>query len=68
MLWIVMEKDSHDIIACNIAEVGDHYELWVTRPTGKSLKIKESNSIGDVLLIKEAIDYAVENGETALRL
>lgn len=68
MIWIVMKEDSHAIIACNVCQKNDKFELWVTRPTGKSLKISESSEKQDMLLIKEAIDYAVEHGETALRL
>ncbi len=68
MLWLVMKDDSHEIIACNICERDEKFELWVTRPTGKSLKITESENKDDISVVKEAIDYAIENKEHALRL
>jgi hypothetical protein len=68
MLWIILKNDSHSIIACNVCQRDGKYELWVTRPTGKSLKLMESKEEKDISTIKEAIDYAVEHGETALRL
>ena len=68
MLWIVMKDDSHNIIACNVHQKEDVYELWVTRPTGKSLLITSNEDRKQVYTIKDAIDYAIEHGEPVLRL
>lgn len=70
MLWLVQESASHEIISCNT-----HYEketnmhqLWVTRSSGKSLLIIESEDKNEILVIKNAIDYAIETHENVLRL
>ena len=68
MLWLVKDDFSHQIISCNIHEENNVYQLWVTRPNGKSFKIDENKDKNEVLIIKEAIDYAIENKEPALRL
>ncbi len=73
MLWIVKKEVSHQIMSCNIHEGEDiegnpSFELWVTRPNGKNLKVETNPSKSFIEEIKEAIDFAVEKGETALRL
>lgn len=73
MLWLKGtdkngDEYSHAIVSCNTAFKNDMHELWVTRPGGKSLFITKSKNKDEVLEIKEAIDYAIENGETMLRL
>lgn len=73
MLWLIIKNASHQIMSCNIHENKDEnkntsFQLWVTRPNGKNLKIKEDKDISIIKEIKEAIDYAVEHKETALRL
>lgn len=68
MLWLIKEDASHQIMSCNIHNNNNSYELWVTRPNDKSLKIAESTQQEDIMTIKEAIDYAIENGIPALRL
>lgn len=68
MLWIVLKRESHQIIACNIAKKGNEFELWVTRPNDKGLCIAKSEKLEDVQVIKEAIDFAIEQGEKALRI
>lgn len=70
MLWLVTEDLSYQIISCNLhknTENGE-YEVWVTRPTGKNIKILSSSKLEDVKEIKEAIDYSIEHKEAALRL
>jgi len=68
MLWIIKGDFSHQIVSCNIFEEGDMYQLWVTRPNGKNLKLEEKADKAEIVLIKEAIDYAIEHGEPVLRL
>lgn len=70
MLWIIKGDTSHQIVSCNTFhnfETG-LYELWVTRVNGKNLKLEENADKKEVLLIKDAIDFAIESGETTLRL
>lgn len=69
MIWLVKDETSHQIISCNIYKPTDgQYELWVTRPNSKSLKIHESTNKEEVMEIKEAIDFAIEHKEPVLRL
>lgn len=68
MLWLVKEETSYEIVSCNIHEQDGIYQVWVTRPNGKSLKIDENVDKKEVIFIKEAIDFAIEKGEKALRL
>lgn len=68
MLWIVKDNMSIQIIGCNICEKNGMFQLWVTRPNDKSLMLDENTSKEEILIIKEAIDYAIENKEKALRL
>lgn len=68
MLWIVKGSSSYLITSCNIAENNGEFQLWVERSNGKSLKIEQSADEQEIKTIKEAIDYAIENNEQALRL
>jgi hypothetical protein len=69
MLWLVINEDlSYQIVSCNISQKGDVYELWVTRPNEKSLKIKEDTDKAKLKEIKDAIDFAIETKEPVLRL
>lgn len=68
MLWIVNEEASHQIISCNTHEEAGRFQLWVTRPNGKSLKLKESDNKDEILEIKQAIDFALEHKEPTLKL
>lgn len=67
-MWLIDKEFSHEIISCNIHENDGVHELWVTRPNGKSLKIQENKDRAVVEELKEAIDYAIEHKESALRL
>ena len=70
MLWIVLDTASHAIIACNLHhdEEAKVWQLWVTRANGKSLKIAENQNRAPIATMRDAIDYAIENGDPVLRL
>ncbi len=68
MIWIIKDEMSHQIISCNVHLEDGKHQLWVTRPNGKSLKLQESEQKEEVMIIKEAIDFAIEHNEQALRL
>lgn len=68
MFWLIIEDVSHQIMSCNIHQTNNKFELWVTRPNDKNLKIAESTDEVDIREIKDAIDYAIENGIPALRI
>ena len=67
-MWIIKDEISMEIIACNVHEENDLFQLWVTRSNGKNFKLFENKDKEEVLTYKEAIDYAIEHKETALRL
>lgn len=68
MFWLIIGDVSHQIMSCNIHNNNDKFELWVTRPNDKNLKIAESNDGADIREIKDAIDFAIEHGASALRI
>lgn len=69
MLWIVIKGASHQIISSNIHKTEDNrHQLWVERPNGKSLKIVDSRDESEAELVKNAIDFAIRNGEPTLEL
>lgn len=68
MFWLILDDVSHQIVSCNIHYNNDKFELWVTRPNDKNLKIAESSDAEDIREIKEAIDFAIENNVKALRI
>lgn len=68
MLWLVIKGASYQIISCNIHEENGVHKLWIERPNGKSLKIKESKHFDEVKEVKDAIDYAIRKGHTTLEL
>jgi hypothetical protein len=67
-MWLIKGDFSHQIISCNIHEDNGLFQIWVTRPNGKSMKIDENKDRNIVQEIKDAIDYAIEHNEPALRL
>ena len=67
MIWIVKGDMSHQIISCNVHFEDGKYQLWVTRVNGKSLKLDENVKKEVVMELKEAIDFAIEHKEHALR-
>jgi len=68
MLWVIIGESSHEIISCNIGFADGKHAIWVERPNGKSLKISEGERKADVMVIKEAIDYAIQHGHKTLNL
>ena len=70
MIAIIKGNVTHYMISSNTNynEKEDKHELWISRPNGKNLKIKESSDEEEIILIKEAIDYGIEHGEHAIRL
>lgn len=70
MIAIIKGNVTHYMISSNTNynEKEDKHELWISRPNGKNLKIKESPDAEEIELVKEAIDYGIENGEHAIRL
>lgn len=71
MLCLIKDKVSQTIISCNThfdEKKELPFQLWGTRPGDKNFLIKESASEAEIIELKGAIDYAVESGETALRL
>ena len=68
MFWLIINDVSHQIMSCNIHDANNKFELWVTRPNDKNLKIAESDDVEDIREIKDAIDYAIEHGAAALRI
>lgn len=70
MIWIINQNESHQIISCNTNPNTDEHgwELWVTRPNGKNLKVYENEDRVEVELRKEAIDYALKNNKPTIEL
>lgn len=68
MLWLITKNTSYEITSCNTHNDNGTHQLWVTKSNGKSVKINESNNKQEINTIKDAIDYAIETKETALRL
>ena len=68
MLWLITEDESVTVRECNLHQQGDLWELWVRRYNGTSLKIKKSKNKEEIAEVKEAIDFAIENGHKALRV
>ena len=67
MIWIIIGEESHQIISCNMHAKDDLYELWVTRPNGKSLLV-ETGAKDKIAELKEAIDYAIEMGANTFKI
>ncbi len=73
MLWLIRGEDQSDsIVGCNIftdsTKPKTEHQLWVTRTNGKTTMIDANEDKGVVQEIKDAIDYAIETGEPALRI
>lgn len=69
MLWLILGESSYEIVACNThtTQKGVN-QLWVERPSGKTLMIIESKEKEVVTEVKEAIDFAIKNGHKTLEL
>jgi hypothetical protein len=59
---------SHQIISCNMHNKDGKHQLWVERPSGKTLKIVESKDINEVQIVKDAIDHCIKNGIKSLKI
>jgi hypothetical protein len=68
MLWLITGESSHEIISCNTIFRDGKHQIWVERPNGKTMKVGESSEQQEVHDIKDAIDYAIENGHKVLNL
>ncbi|TCX53806.1 hypothetical protein [Dehalobacter sp. 14DCB1] len=59
-IWLVIDPTkSESIISCNTFINGDKHELWVTKPTGKTMKVLENTDHEEIQRYKDAIDYAI---------
>lgn len=63
MLWVRLTTGTYNIIGYNIhpAPSGTNLEFWVTKPTGKSVKIVEGNEY-EINQIRLAMDEALRDG------
>ncbi len=68
MISIILGKATHQINSHNIHKEGDNYQLWITRPNDKNLKIKESTNENEIVELKEAIDYAIKHGQSTFEI
>jgi Tfp pilus assembly major pilin PilA len=67
-LWIKLTDATHQIVSYNKHVEGKMYQLWATRPNGKSFKLIESKYESDVDDYKNMIDFAVEHNETIVEI
>lgn len=66
MIWLVIDNESVQIVGQNVFYNSSKkkHELWGVRASsGKSFLIYESENEGDVTLVRDAIDYAIDTGE-----
>ena len=71
MIWLVTENESIQITGQNLFynKKDEQFELWVTRLiSGKTLLILASKDEEEVKLLRDAIDYAIDNGEKTFSL
>lgn len=70
MLVIIVKDETVDLIGYNLYfdEATNKHSLWVRRPNGKTLKIAESFDREKVEILKQAMDYAVYNGDRVMNL
>lgn len=68
MLWLIIGESSHSIISCNMFKQGEQHQVWVERPNGKTMRIIESTDPNEAKTVKDAIDFAIENGHKTLNL
>lgn len=71
MLWLIDSKNSDKsfyITSCNIHKNNGEYEVWVGKPDGKTQLIRSSDNEESIREVKEAIDFAIEHKESALRI
>jgi hypothetical protein len=68
MIWLVTDKASYQIVACNIHTKGDQYELWVERVNGSTVKITVSRNVDLINNIKRGIEHAIEIKDPIFRM
>lgn len=69
MLWLINSNASYYVNGCNICNAKNgNFQLWIERPSGANLMVQEHENINEVKVIKDAIDFAIENNHRALRL
>ena len=61
MIWINTGNASYLAIAYNTSKKGDKDALWIQRMDNTNIKVFEGTE-GEVKELKEALDFAVENG------
>jgi hypothetical protein len=63
MLWVRLETGTYNIIGYNVhpSTTEGVYEFWVTKPTGKSVKIVDGNQF-EINQIRLAMDEALRDG------
>lgn len=61
MMWIVDSNkyESYEIIGTNIHKEENIFQIWATKTSGKTIKLKESDDEQLIKDYKEAIDYAI---------
>lgn len=70
MLWLIIGEASYEVIGSNIHHLPDGvtHQLWITRPGGKTLMIKESNNEQEIADYKYAIDYAISSNQRSFEM
>lgn len=68
MIAIKKGERTTQIVACNTHEEEGEHQLWVEKPTGRTVCIARSTSKEEIQEIKDAIDYAISKGERMLEL
>ena len=65
MIWEIKGDESHEIMSSNMFENEEEeiFEVWITRPNGKNLKVFVHEDKDEAKLFKEALDYAIKTGE-----
>ncbi len=68
MISIIKGESTFTAMEHNIHQQDGKYQLWITRPNGKSFKVSEDDKVEKIQELKSAIDYAIEKGEAAFRI
>ena len=68
MIWLILREQSHQIRSCNIHQEENEFQLWVTRPNGKNMKVLTSESLDEISDYKSGIDFAIENGHKTFKI
>lgn len=69
MLWLINTNASYYVNGCNVCSgKNGKWQLWIERPSGANLMIQENDDKNEIKVIKDAIDFAIENNHRALRL